>query len=808
MVVPLIPHNEAERILSLHSLGLLDTDADERFDRITRLAKEMFGFPIVLISLVDHSRQWFKSAQGLDVREAPRNTSFCGHAILQHELFAIPDAREDPRFCHNPFVTGEPYIRAYFGLPLKAPDGHQIGTLCLIDHKPRQLSDAEIESFKDLAAMAEDKIALNTVVRQAQASQQREIRLNAILQSELDAIISIEQDGLIISANPATETLFGYPLDQVLDYRLDKLLPPQTLAQLKPHLAPYSSKHTKINMVAQRTETLAQHANGELFPIEVSISRIQIEGLTQTILIMRDIGERKAYQARLETTLDRLKRSHSFANMGSWEWDLQSQQILWSPGVSRLFGLAPNELKMDISAYKERLPDPDLALVEEAIEHCLKEQKRFDIEHRIIWHDGTTRWVHERGDVVLDPHHTPIKMTGVIIDIHQKKLAELELEEKRQQLQQSQNRAKLGHWRLNTDNETLTAADIVYQILNQTPASCHNLTQLRQTIHPEDLERFDQHYQRACEQGWLDVVVRLDPQHMAPHNNIPFRYIHLLAEADSHIPGQVTTFNGTLQDISALKHAEQTLLEQQQQLKQAIKQAEFANQAKSEFLSSMSHELRTPLNSILGYAQVLNRDHSLSELQKDSLQEIILAGKHLLELINSVLDFARIEAGQLELHCEAFNLRQLIQDIVKLLKPQAESRAITLHYDQHSDYTINTDPFRLKQVLLNLLSNAIKYNRDHGQIWIDIDPIHNDQGVECLKICVIDNGLGIAQDKLDQLFKPFERLGREGTAIEGSGIGLTISKNLTELMKGEIQVSSTLNHGSKFCICLPISLSS
>ncbi|WP_247268508.1 MULTISPECIES: sensor domain-containing diguanylate cyclase [Pseudomonas] len=158
MLAPIKPANEATRIQALHGLKVLDSAPEERFDRLTRLAKRLFNVPIALVTLVDKDRQWFKSCVGLDVNETPRDVSFCGHAILQDELLLVPDAKQDKRFHDNPLVTGEPNIRFYAGYPLTVPNGNKMGTLCLIDTQPRELDDEERALLRDLAGMAEQEL--------------------------------------------------------------------------------------------------------------------------------------------------------------------------------------------------------------------------------------------------------------------------------------------------------------------------------------------------------------------------------------------------------------------------------------------------------------------------------------------------------------------------------------------------------------------------------------------------------------------------------------------------------------------------
>lgn len=156
---PETPHDEQARLKTLNSLNILNTPPEERFDRLTRLARRLFGVPIALVSLVDENRQWFKSCFGLSVSETPRDISFCGHAIIEDEVFVIPDTLLDNRFADNPLVINEPHIRFYAGCPLRGPNGHKLGTLCIIDREPRGFERDDIEALIDLAAMVEQEMS-------------------------------------------------------------------------------------------------------------------------------------------------------------------------------------------------------------------------------------------------------------------------------------------------------------------------------------------------------------------------------------------------------------------------------------------------------------------------------------------------------------------------------------------------------------------------------------------------------------------------------------------------------------------------
>jgi len=234
------------------------------------------------------------------------------------------------------------------------------------------------------------------------------------------------------------------------------------------------------------------------------------------------------------------------------------------------------------------------------------------------------------------------------------------------------------------------------------------------------------------------------------------------------------------------------------ELKEAMAAAEKANHAKSDFLSSMSHELRTPLNAILGFAQLLETGApSPTPTQKRNIEQILKAGWYLLELINEVLDLALIESGKLTLSNEPVSLAEVMIECRAMIEPQARQRGLGMTFTSFEiPRYINADRTRVKQVLINLLFNAIKYNRPQGTVAVDCTLVPPNS----IRICVRDTGIGLAPEQLAQLFQPFNRLGKEAGAEEGTGIGLVVTKRLVELMGGKIGASSTVGEGSVFWI--------
>jgi signal transduction histidine kinase/CheY-like chemotaxis protein len=259
-----------------------------------------------------------------------------------------------------------------------------------------------------------------------------------------------------------------------------------------------------------------------------------------------------------------------------------------------------------------------------------------------------------------------------------------------------------------------------------------------------------------------------------------------LREEHDEIRGGVVV----IRDITAQKQAAAAL-------ELSRKEAETANQAKSEFLSRMSHELRTPLNSILGFAQLLELEN-LGELATDNVYQILKGGYHLLDLINEILDLARIESGKLTVSSEPVRMREALKDALDLVRPQAIDKAVSISPDiaLRCTHHVQADYQRLKQVFLNLLSNAIKFNRSGGSVMLSCEETE----LKRLRIEVIDTGFGIPPEGLKRLFMPFERLGTDQSDAGGTGLGLAVSKRLMEAMGGTIGVESSVGLGSRFFI--------
>ena len=419
---------------------------------------------------------------------------------------------------------------------------------------------------------------------------------------------------------------------------------------------------------------------------------------------------------------------------------------------------------------------------------------RFTGDKRYVHKKGEVLWVSRTASIIRNERGEPQHFLLMVEDISERKASEAALENSRRKLQ-----AALDANQLIMDN----SQDVICTIDEQGSFLSVNA---------------------ACEELWGYKASEL----------IGRRYLDFVFEEDRPMTeaaskgmletGKVTDFvnryvrkDGTLIDVLwsaswsekdrimfCVAHDVTDRARIEKALREAKEEADRANHAKSDFLSRMSHELRTPLNSILGFGQLLDRQ-APTETQRPRIRYILSAGRHLLNLINEVLDISRIEAGTLQLSVEPVCLEEAIGEALDLMRPMAAERTIVLASNCSLDAAtyVLADRQRLKQVLLNLLSNAVKYTAVKGCVTVSFA----DSGKDLTRISVRDTGAGIPVGKLARLFTPFDRLGAEQSSVEGTGLGLALCQRLVHAMNGSIGVNSTLGHGSTFWLDLPHAIS-
>lgn len=320
MQAPAKSANETSRLAALRDLHILDTPSEDRFDRITRIAAKLFDLPIALISLVDENRQWFKSRQGLDAEQTGRDISFCGHAILQDNVFVIEDTLADPRFSDNPLVKGQPLIRFYAGVPLSGDNDTKLGTLCIIDRKPRHFSERDRVMLSGLAMWVERELGIASEYQAVAIRLENKLRLASVMENLVEGVITADSHGNIESVNAAVMQIFGYAQDELIGSNITRLIPTAQHAEHGTYMARLRAAPTPLTR--HTFETTGARKDGSALPLDVSFSDLVIGGKRLFIGIVRDITERKQMeQAKKEfiSTVSHELRTPLTSIMGSLE---------------------------------------------------------------------------------------------------------------------------------------------------------------------------------------------------------------------------------------------------------------------------------------------------------------------------------------------------------------------------------------------------------------------------------------------------------------------------------------------------------
>jgi len=402
---------------------------------------------------------------------------------------------------------------------------------------------------------------------------------------------------------------------------------------------------------------------------------------------------------------------------------------------------------------------------------------------------GTARTIADHNDYSVRAAKVCGDEVGVLTDAFNQMLAQIQsqdtaLRENENKLAQAQAIAHLGYWERDLITDRLMWSSETNRVFGLSPEEdVNNFARFQELIYPEDRDMVMQAVGVALRGGpRYEVEYRV----VWPSGEVRFVYSQgvILDEA-----GQPRRMFGTVQDVTERK---------------LVDEVKRASKAKSEFLSRMSHELRTPLNAILGFGQLLERQKP-TEVQRKRVGYILSAGKHLLDLINEVLDISRIEAGRMQLSLEPVCVADALEETLDLMRPLATERSIQLSASADIDAGVHVlaDRQRFKQVLVNLLNNAVKYTPFFGGVAVS----YHVPGNEKVRVLVSDTGPGIPAEKLARLFTPFERLGAEQSAIEGTGLGLALSQRLMDAMGGSIGVESAVGKGSTFWIELPLAKS-
>ena len=596
----------------------------------------------------------------------------------------------------------------------------------------------------------------------------------AFFTSPVAQSIVVKESNEIIAVNDASCRLFEYRREELIGAATAKLNlwenPADRLAALE--------ELRQTGRLLPR-EVSVRIKSGEFRAVIAAIEPISWKNIPCYITSLYDITERKRAEEALRRSEADLAEAQRMAKLGSWSFNVATNEVRWSEELYRVFDVEKADFGGMYESFLSRVHSDDKPRVLETNRKAREDGEPFQIEYRISTRDGQLRYISESGYALKNEAGGVAALFGTAQDITERKRAE-------ERLIQSEER-----YRSTLDN-MLEGCQIIgfdwrYLYINA-EAERHNNRPSSELLGQRYMDMWP-----GIEATPVFAVIercmnerasqRLENEFTFPDGSVGWFELNI-----QPVPEGILILSA---DITERKRVEADRM--------AREVAEQANRAKSEFLSRMSHELRTPLNAILGFAQLLQMD-KLEPKQARGADQIYKSGRHLLDLVNEVLDISRIEAGRLTVSPEPIKLKDAVNETLDLIRPMAEARrlSLSLKIPSSSDVFVLADRQRLKQVLLNLLSNAVKYNRAGGAIAVTASLCMDGH----IRLQVRDDGEGIPPEKMERLFVPFDRL--DTSHQEGTGLGLALSKGLIEAMGGRIGAESAVGEGSVFWIELKL----
>jgi PAS domain S-box-containing protein len=647
----------------------------------------------------------------------------------------------------------------------------------------RLVRDRTVE-LAEANAMLEEEIAERE--RAEEELRRKSSELEAIFRALPDSYVRLADDGTIVETRTGMETNGSvWPTDWAGE-RLPNVLPPSARDGIERALLGVR----RDGRVARIEYTSDEDGQSRDFEARL----VPLSG-TEIIAIIREITDRKEAERALQKSEEHfrllIENSSDVATILGPDGTNRYQ----SPSITGVLGYSPEEL-VGTRAFERIHPD-DLAAAGEALrEAVLNPGTAVSAEFRYLHKQGSYRYLEARAKTLLPDSAE----AGVVVnsrDVTDRHAAEMELQKREEHFRRLIENGSDLIQLMRPDGEITYTSPSAQRLLGYDPAEMLGRT-VADLIHTDDVESIDALRREIVEAPGETRSAEFRIRHRDGSWRV-FEGVARTVSPESAEEGLVANSR----DITDRKGFEEALRHAMSEAETAREAAERANRAKSEFLSRMSHELRTPLNSVLGFAQVLARKETPPD-QRKAIDHIQKAGRHLLNLINEVLDIARIESNRQALSLEPVQVRAVVAEVLNLIHPLATERGCEIEECKiEESWYVQADRQRLTQVLLNLLSNAVKYNRPGGRVWLGCEKMEAN-GARSLRISVSDAGIGIPRDSMGELFTPFARLGAEQTAVEGTGLGLALSLRLVQAMNGTLEAESTVGEGSTFTIELPL----
>jgi PAS domain S-box-containing protein len=506
-----------------------------------------------------------------------------------------------------------------------------------------------------------------------------------------------------------------------------------------------------------------------------------------------DITERVKMLELLQQSDLQLKRAVAAGKLMSWEWRPSTGLKNGVGAFEEILGIPSSQV--DGEKFNTLIHPDDVSHYRNAFKSALENKAEYQSEYRLIRPDGQQRWVAANGMPVLNTKGEIEYIAGVAIDISAQKAIEQTLKDSLSWLSLVVQAADINTYSIDLLNRTRTGGPLDEKMYGFSPAT---IEQLEALIHPEDRE------------NGLEAITRaiIDKK---PYR-IRYRVCHGPGEpqwdkARWHETMAMPEFNAydRAVRISGVAYDVHERVEQTQALEQALKHAEKATKSKSDFLASMSHEIRTPMNAVVGVSELLSKSN-LNQQQSDWVSTLLNSSDQLLEIINEILDFSRLDAGAMKLHSVEFRLNECIESSVSLVASSAAAKGLNLSvtYPADMQQAVFADITRIRQVIVNLLSNAVKFT-EVGGVEVNAYLHEQDQDTLLFELRVKDSGIGMSSETVSRLFLPFSQGDTTFTRrFGGTGLGLSICKQLCELMGGKISLTTEVGFGSEFSLRLPI----
>ena len=806
---------EQDRLAALHRFNILDTPVEPEFDDIVRIAAEVLESPIVAINLIDEGRQWFKAEIGLGTREMPLDDSICKFAILQPEGMVVPDTKDDPRFTCNPLVTGEPGLRFYAGELLVSSDGFPLGTLCVLDFKPRVqgLTTQQSIVLKALARqvmtqlelrrllqeqekiLSERKVLEEVLVETRQESNAtRELaeKQTRMLDAVLDAVpVGIgyaDATGKLIDINIENKRLWGeHPLSNDVD----------EYVEWKGWWADGSSRHGKRLEPHEWGLARALMHGEEVAGDIVEIEPFGMPGVRRTVLLrakpIRDAAGTitGSVVAQMDITSQVKAEAASRENEAKFRclvdsniipivhYHLDGRLMEVNDAFLHMLGYSRPDFENDRLSWRALTPPEWKEANDIALQELRETGVMQNFTKEYLRKDGS------RARVVMGAaNFAGKKDEGIayMVDLSAFKTAELLLQESEAKFRTIANAMPQMVWSTLPDGYHDYYNRQWYEYTDM-PEGSTDGEGWNGLFHPDDQSRAWDLWRHSLKTGDAYEI-----QYRLRHRSGDYRWVLGRALPIRDNEGKITRWMGTCTDIH-----DQKLLEHE--LKNMSRR-------KDDFLAMLAHELRNPLAPISTAAQLLKINSTSADNVRRSSDIIARQVRHMTELVDDLLDVSRVTRGLVTLEKERTSLKDVINNAIEQARPSIEARSHTLSTKlSASDVWVLGDRTRLVQTIANVLTNAAKYTPHNGLITLTLT-------VEETKalVTVNDNGIGIDAKLLPHVFELFTQAERTPDRAQGGlGLGLALVKTIMNLHAGQVEAHSDgPGRGSTFTLALPL----